>query len=79
MKTITDIKKSLMDEIQNLALQKDKYVRNPGVDYSRSRKITFADAISSMISMEAGSIRSELLEYFSYAAATPTTDRKSVV
>lgn len=73
LKTITDIKKSLMDEIQNLALQKDKYVRNPGVDYSRSRKITFADAISSMISMEAGSIRSELLEYFSYAAATPTT------
>lgn len=73
LKTITDIKKSLMDEIQNLALHKDEYVRNPGVDYSRSRKITFADAVSSMISMEAGSIRSELLEFFSYDLTTPTT------
>lgn len=73
LKTIIDIKKTLMDEIQKLTLCKDNYVRNPGKDFSRKRKISFFDVISNLISMEAGSIRSELLEYFSYAADMPTT------
>lgn len=62
-----------MDEIKNLALQKDAYVKHPGKDFSRNRKISFSDVVSSLISMEAGSIRSELLEYFSFASDMPTT------
>lgn len=73
LKTIFDMKEILMDEIQNLALQKEAYVINPGKDFSRNRKISFSDVVSNLISMEVGSIRSELLEYFSFASDTPTT------
>lgn len=73
LNTITDIKKKLMDEIQKLEQNKDDYVSQPGKDFSRKRKLSFANVISSLISMEAGSIRSELLEYFSYNPDMPTT------
>lgn len=73
MNTIAATKKLLMDKIQEIALNKDLYVRNPGKDFSRNRKITFSDVIANQISMESGSIRSELLEYFSYSPDLPTT------
>lgn len=56
-----------------LESNKDRYVKNPGKDFSRTRKISFSDVITSIVSMESGSIRSELLEYFSYASDMPTT------
>lgn len=62
-----------MDNIQKIALNKDLYVRNPGKDFSRNRKISFCDVVANQISMESGSIRSELLEYFSYSPDLPTT------
>lgn len=70
---IIDVKKILMDEIQKLTSRKDDFVKNPGKDFSRKRKISFSDVISNLISMEAGSIRSELLEYFSFSSDSPTT------
>lgn len=70
---IIDVKKILMDEIQKLTSRKDDFVKNPGKDFSRKRKISFSDVISTLISMEAGSIRSELLEYFSFSSNSPTT------
>lgn len=46
-----------MDEIQKLEQNKDDYVSQPGKDFSRKRKLSFSNVISSLISMEAGSIQ----------------------
>lgn len=72
LKNALDIKNCLLDEIKKITLNKDTYVQNPGKDFTRNRKITFSDVLSNSVSMEAGSIRSELLEYFSYKTDTPT-------
>ena len=58
--------------IDELAANKDKFVNNPGRDFSRTRKQSFQDIIKFLISMENDATRRELLKFFSFSTDIPT-------
>lgn len=73
MNIFSSVKHNLIQHIQTLEQNKKDYVKNPDRDFTRKRKLTFFDTIMLTISMECGTIRSELLKYFSYSPETATS------
>lgn len=73
MNIFSSVKQILIEHIQSLDQYKEEFVKNPGRDFTRKRKLTFFDTIMLIISMECGTIRSELLKYFSYSPETATS------
>lgn len=62
----------LNELIDNLALNKNDYVRNPQ-DHSRKRTLSFSDIIHTILEISGGSINSELLNRYNCAKNTPTS------
>jgi hypothetical protein len=60
------VRNTLYKIINKLADNKDVYCTNPGKDFTRNRKIGFRDLLQLIITMEGGTINSELLKYFEY-------------
>lgn len=73
MNIFSSVKQNLIQHIQIMEHNKKDFVKNPDRDFTRNRKLTFSDTIMMIISMECGSIRSELLKYFSYSPETATS------
>lgn len=60
------VKSSLLGIISQMADHPEDYSKHPGTDFSRKRKLDFSTFLHLFISMEAGTIKNELLKYFSY-------------
>lgn len=67
------VKKKLKNIIQEMAQSKDLFVKNPGKDFSRNRKLNFETMMKLMITMEAGSQKNELYSFFNCDINTPTS------
>ena len=48
------------------------FSKNPEVDFSRNRKLDFVSTIQFLLSMESGSLKKELLDYFQFSVDTPS-------
>lgn len=73
MNALLSVKKLLDDSIRKIDVNKQAYVKDPDRDFIRNRKLSFSDTIRLIISMESHTIRSELLDFFSFAEKTITT------
>lgn len=56
-----------------MASSPEIFVKNPGRDFTRNRKITFESVIKLLLSMGGNSIYKELLDYFGYDTNTAST------
>lgn len=70
MKFSKKVKRKLNQLIEEMAQNPDPYVQNPGRDFSRNRKLGFVETMKLTISMEAGTLKKELLEFFHYDTKT---------
>lgn len=73
MKYSKFVKKILFEEITKLDVNKNEFLRNPDKDFSKIRKLDFSTMVKIILSMEAGSLKSELFNYFDYLSKTATT------
>ena len=60
----TKIKTILESLIQKLSENPGSFVKNPGKDFTRNRKLSFKQVITTLICMEGGSLTSELMKRF---------------
>jgi len=60
------VKANLLDIISEMATHKDDFSKHPGTDFSRSRKLDFSTLLYLLISMQAGTVKDELLKFFSF-------------
>lgn len=67
------VKYKLTSIIKQMGESTELFVKNPGKDFTRNRKLTFEYVINLLLSMGGNSIYSELLEYFKYDAKTATS------
>jgi len=63
----------LVSKIHNLSVSDPNFVKNPGKDFTRNRKLPFSDIIQIIIHMGGNTIFKELLETKGYAADVATT------
>lgn len=73
MNIFSSVKSLLLKHIQAMEENRKEFVKDPLRDFTRTRKLSFADTILLLISMECGSIRSELLKFFDYSLETAST------
>lgn len=66
------VKNNLLSLIQEMAAVPWLFSKNPSADFSRSRKLDFASTIQFILSMESGSLKKELLDYFQFSVDTPS-------
>ena len=66
------VKSSLLSLIKEMASTPWLFSKKPDADFSRSRKLDFASTIQFILSMESGSLKKELLDYFRFSAETPS-------
>ena len=66
--TITSVKEKLDASISQLSEVSWMFSKKPGVYFSRDRKLPFSKVISCLLSMEGGTLTSELLKYFGCSA-----------
>lgn len=64
MKHSDTIKAKLLATVNEIATDADKYVVNPGKDFTRNRKMGFNDTIMMLLTMEGDCIKEELYRYF---------------
>lgn len=55
-----------MGIIQKMAQNQKDFVQNPGKDFTRKRKLDFATMMTLLLSMNGGSISSELMKFFGF-------------
>lgn len=67
------VKDKLTTIIKRMATSPEYFVKNPGRDFTRNRKITFESVIKLLLSMGGNSIYKELLDYFEYDINTAST------
>jgi hypothetical protein len=67
------IKNKLMSIIDEMAQQRECYVKNPERDFTRNRKLNFKSVIEILLSIGGGSISTELLKHFNYDAVTASS------
>jgi len=67
------VKDTLTSLIHEISQSPALFVRNPGVDFTRNRKLTFSTVVHLLISMGGNSICKELLEANGYDVNTATT------
>ena len=73
MGAFSSVKNLLLKHVHFVAQNKKDFVNDPTRDFTRTRKLSFSDMIMMIISMECGSVRSELLKYFSYSPDTASS------
>lgn len=66
------VKNELSSLIHEMATVPWLFSKNPEADFSRSRKLDFASTIQFLLSMESGSLKKELLDYFQFSVDTPS-------
>lgn len=66
------LKQHLFDIITDMAAFKSPFVIDSKKDFTRNRKLTFADTLKFLLSCGGSNISKELLEYFSYDNDSPT-------
>ena len=66
------VKRVLEANIEDLFSQKERYCVNPDKNFTRNKKLGFKELIKMLISMEAGTLNSEILNYFEYDSETIT-------
>ncbi|WP_278849754.1 hypothetical protein [Thomasclavelia spiroformis] len=67
MNNAQHLKKVLLQSISTLSQQKDKFLFNPCVDFTRKRKISFNELNKFIICMGSGTIKDELYRYFGFS------------
>lgn len=65
---IASIKQELDAAITQLSEAAWMFSKNPGKDFSRNRKLPFRTVISLLLSMEGGTLTTELLDFFGCSA-----------
>ena len=66
------VKQDLLHIVSEMSSHPGDYSKHPDTDFSRNRKLNFSTLIHLMISLETGTVRDELLKYFSYDHSTVT-------
>ena len=69
----TNLKKLLKTTIRKMAQDRDRFVRSPGKDFSRKRKLDFSSVVSVLLCMSGGSTASCLMDYFRFDPAMAST------
>lgn len=67
------VKDVLFEKIGELSVGKEQFVKNPGKDFPRERKLTFSTMIHTVVSMGTEAIRDELLKTFKFYEDTATS------
>ena len=65
---IASVKEKLDAAITQLCEKTRMFSKNPGKDFSRNRKLPFRTMISLLLSMEGGTLKTELLDFFGCSA-----------
>lgn len=60
------VKSKLTEIIRKMATEPKLFVKNPNVDFTRKRKLSFETVVNVTLSMGGNSLTSELMEYFDY-------------
>lgn len=60
------VRNKLNAAISSMSSQIEDYVKNPRHDFTRNRKMNFTSTINFLLTMEGGSLNSELHKYFNY-------------
>lgn len=68
-----ELKKILTDLIHGLTSTTRLYVKNPGKDFTRDRKLSFEKVIAFILCMGGGSLTNELMDHFGCTADLVTT------
>lgn len=66
------IKKALKKCINEMSAHPETFVKNPGKDFTRERKLPFKQVLKAVLSMTGKSLRGELMEYFNLKTSMPT-------
>lgn len=66
-------KHKLMHIMEKMSLNSDAYVKHPGKDFTRARKISFLDTLRFLTSLGGSCMDKELLDFYSYNPDLPTT------
>lgn len=66
------VKKYLNDCIRELSEISWLFSKTPGRDFTRNRKLPFADVVRTIVCMSGGSLTNELLDYFELDPDTPS-------
>lgn len=66
MSFAAQVKNSLLHIISSMVSHPEDFFMHPRTDFSRNRKLDFSTLLQLIISMEAGTVRDELLKFFSY-------------
>lgn len=56
MKYAQKVKKRYLTILNDMAKNRDSYVKNPEKDFTRKRKLSFQDTINTIVTYDAGSI-----------------------
>ena len=67
------LRETLLSLIRKISESPDLFVKNPGCDFTRNRKLPFESVVQIIISMGGNSIYKELLEAHGYDGDTATT------
>jgi hypothetical protein len=67
------VKETLISLIRDMSESPDQFVKAPGKDFTRNRKLPFETVVRALISMGGNSVYKELLEERGYDPDTPTT------
>ena len=73
------VKSTLWAIVDSMACNSARFIKNPGKDFTRNRKLGFVQLIHFFLCMESGCISHELLKYFYFLPDEVPSDRKSVV
>lgn len=60
------VKNNLLEIISGMALHPENFSKHPETDFTRNRKLDFPSLLYLIISMETGTVKDELLKFFSY-------------
>lgn len=60
------VKGRLTEIISKMALEPKLFVKNPNIDFTRNRKLSFETVMNLMLSMGGNNLTNELMEYFHY-------------
>lgn len=69
---IQSVKNALLDTIKEMSRNSWLFVKNPGRDYTRKRKLDFETFLQFFLSMEGKPIGVELLEHFRFSPNAPS-------
>lgn len=72
MKYSDKIKRILFETINQLSADPTKYAVNPGIDFSRNRKMGFKDFLLMFLTMEGGCIMDEINRFFGRTTDAPS-------